>query len=400
MNTNFLNCEAIEQDPFVEPTDPKELELTQDLELIFEQELTAQVESRQTAIKSVSARIAKEVTRICEKSQRIQRSGEIRYWELSLGRQRIQKCLHFYKLGSKKARVELHNKLSVIVYRYIAPSSAHLGFNGRYNLIEDFLQDFYAESLKLFRREHHMEEEYQPRGLLALAEYMAFTEQYAKRRIHLRPGYSQQLIILRAQTFARRLPKEAVVDIEQATEFSKGEDGGDSAKSSLWHELRQKLVADVDDGDQPVIRDRLLNALYTYLTDHGYQDCADYLTLKLEDLTASEIDEILNITPRQRDYLQQRFKYHVEKFARSSHWELVHQWLGADLDHRLGMTYSQWEQFHKTLEPVQQQILELKRAKELSDRDIAKTIGLTLKKIEKQWSKILEQAWQIRNEPS
>jgi hypothetical protein len=91
-------------------------------------------------------------------------------------------------------------------------------------------------------------------------------------------------------------------------------------------------------------------------------DCADYLILKLQDLAAPEIDDILGLTPRQRDYLQQRFKYHVEKFARSSHWQLVHQWLGAELDQKLGLKEPQWEAFVGQLDPMQQQLLSLKRA--------------------------------------
>ena len=169
------------------------------------------LESRRA--QAVVDRIVQEVERICRKSDRIQTSGEISSWQLTLARHRLQKCLSYYKLGSKQGRVELHSNLSVMIYRHVAPTQAQLSFSARYNLIEDFLQDFYAESLKAFRRENDVEADYSPRTQLELAEYMAFTEQYAKRRIQLPNRHSQQLIVLRAQSFAKRQPSETPLDI-------------------------------------------------------------------------------------------------------------------------------------------------------------------------------------------
>ena len=76
----------------------------------------------------------------------------------------------------------------------------------------------------------------------------------------------------------------------------------------------------------------------------------------LQHSASSDIDQNLGLTARQRDYLQQRFKYHVEKFARSHNWQLVHEWLGADLDQKLGMVSDKWAAFLATLSPEQKQI--------------------------------------------
>jgi len=59
---------------------------------------------------------------------------------------------------------------------------------------------------------------------------MVFTECYGKRRIHLRYGRSQQPIGLRAQTFAKRQPSETSVDIEQAFETAREEEGDAGSK--------------------------------------------------------------------------------------------------------------------------------------------------------------------------
>ncbi|NEP12904.1 MAG: HetZ-related protein [Symploca sp. SIO2C1] len=361
------------------------------------QEVLSQLGKIPSRAASVINRIVVEVERICDKSDRIQASGQIRKWQLSLGRHRLEKCLSYYKLGSKQGRVELHSNLSVMIYRHIALPQSQLGFSARYNLIEDFLQDFYTESLRVFRRENQLAADYTPRTQIELAEYMGFTEQYAKRRINLRSGNNQQLIILRAQTFAKRQPSETAVDIEQAMEFPKDEAAIEQNRSAITQQLRSHLIAETTDPYDFVLRDRVVQELVEYLEAQGHYDCANYLVLKLQDLAVSDIDAILGLTPRQRDYLQQRFKYHVEKFAHgSSHWKLVHQWLGADLDQKLGMSSQQWEVFVEQLDYPQQKLLSLKQL-HLSDQKIAKTLGCTPKQVKKRWTKVLQLAWMTRN---
>jgi hypothetical protein len=348
-------------------------------------------------VRSVITRMVAEVERICAKSDRIQNSGQVQNWQLTLTRHRVQKCLTYYKLGSKRGRVELHSHLSTMVYRHIVASQAQMGFGARYSLIEDFLQGFYIEVLKAFRREHTLPVDYSPRTRLELAEYMAFTEHYAKRRITLPGRRNQQLIVLRAQGFAHRQPPETSMDLEMAMESAKGEEAEMHSRSPLVQQVREQMIADVTDPSDSVVRDRVIHDLIEYLEAQGQNDCVDYLALKLQDLSAPEIDEILGLSSRQRDYLQQRFKYHVEKFARSHRWQLVHQWLGADLDQNLGMPQQQWESFFQNLAPEQQQLLSLK-AKHATDSDIAKALHCTPKQVHKRWVKLLELAWQVRNQ--
>lgn len=369
---------------------------TQALTQFLVEELRSHVGSTSSRVQAVAQRMALEVERICSKSSRIQTSGEVSSWQVSLGRHRLQKCLTYYELGSKRGRVELHSNLSAMVYRYVATPQSQLGFQARYNLIEDFLQEFYAESLKAFRRENQMPSEYTPRTGLELAEYMAFTELYAKRRIRMPHGSTQQLIVLRAQGFAKRLPAETTLDIEQAVEFAKSEEAEIQSRSPLMQQVRSQMISSTVDPADAVLRDRVLAELVQYLESQGQSDCVDYLSLKMEDLSAPEIDEILGITPRQRDYLQQRFKYHVEKFALNSQWKLVHQWLGADLDQKLGMSSVAWEEFWAQLSTQQQQLWQLKHAHK-SDEEIAKALKLTLKQVQKRWTGLLEMAWKTRN---
>jgi hypothetical protein len=357
--------------------------------------LAAEVRASPSQIEDVANRIAVEVDRICAKSDRIQQSGIGESWRIGLARHRVSKCLYYYQLGSKRSRIELHAHLSSIVYRYISTPQSQLGFQGRYALIEDFLQDFYTESLKAFRRENKLPEDYKPRSLLQLSEYMVFTECYAKRRIHLRFGASQQLVILRAQTYAKRQPNETAVDIEQAFETAKDDDREGCSK--IMQQLRAKMVSNEVDPAEGSLREKVIQELIEYFKDQNQSACVDYLLLKLEDLSAPEIEKALGITSRQRDYLQQRFKYHIEKFSRIANWELVHQWLGAEIDRRLGLNEFQWEMFVAQLSPEQTHIWQLKQAK-YSDREIVKRMGLTEKKFQMRWSELLSLAAQFRNQ--
>lgn len=349
-----------------------------------------------SACEAVAQRLTSEVLRICAESQRIQDSGEAETWALNLGKHRLKQCLKYYTLGSRQGRVELHSTLSAIIYRYITPPQVQTSYQARLGLIEDFLQGFYVEALNAFRRESQMPATYQPRTLLELAEYMAFTERYAKRRIPLPGRRSQQLIILRAQTFSKQQPPEVAIDIEQATDHAGSGDGDEPRPITSQQRLREEMLAQCDEPPEDSLRDRIIEELLAYLKERDQEDCADYFTLRLLDLPTPEIESMLKLSPRQRDYLQQRFKYHLIRFSLSHHWELVHEWLEADLERNLGLTPQQWQSLQDSLSQKQAKLLLLKQ-QGVTDTEIAKTLGLTPTQFQKNWSALLEQAWEIRN---
>lgn len=368
------------------------------MEAIFQlllSELKLSTNASEQNCRDVAERLSKEVIRICSESKRIQASGDAESWAFTLAKHRLQQCLQYYKLGSRRGRVELHSTLSAVIYRYITPPQTQSSYQARLPLIEDFLQGFYMEALNAFRRETQLPPTYQPRTLLELSEYMAFTERYGKRRIPL-PGHrTQQLIILRAQTFSQQQPTETPVDIEQAAEGMSG-DSENSWNAASMQQVREQMVAQEPEPAEDTLRHTVIAELIAYLDDRNQADCADYFTLRLQDMPASEIESILGLTSRQRDYLQQRFKYHLIRFALSHRWELVHQWLEADLERNLGLTPQQWQTFQSQLDSQQQQLLQLKQQKR-PDAEIAQALGCTVTQVQKQWFKLLEHAWEIRN---
>lgn len=363
-------------------------------QLLFK-ELQQSTKASEQNCHDVATRIAAEVNRICSESKRIQASGAVESSAMTLARHRLQQCIRYYELGSNRGRVELHSTLSAIIYRYINPPQKQLSYQGRLTIIEDFLQSFYLEALNAFRRENQLGPTYRPQSLLELAEYMAFTERYGKRRIPL-PGRQQQLIILRAQTFSQQQPPETSVDIEQAAEGSANEADG-SWEEPAVQQLRSAMATQPEpEPEEDTLRSVVIAELLDYLEQRQQTDCADYFSLRLQDMSAQEIESVLGLTPRQRDYLQQRFKYHLIRFALLHRWELVHEWLEASLHSNLGLTPQQWQAYTAQLDDKQRSILELKQQGQ-PDEKIAKTLGLSIAQLQKRWFKILEQAWEIRN---
>jgi len=80
----------------------------------------------------------------------------------------------------------------------------------------------------------------------------------------------------------------------------------------------------------------------------------------------------------------------------SHRWELVHQWLEADLDRNLGLLPAEWQAFGEQIGPEGQRLLKLKQ-QGLSDSAIAQTLGSTVAQVQKRWFKLLELAWELRN---
>lgn len=358
-------------------------------------ELKQSTQASEQNCQAVATRLSEEVARICSESKRIQSSGDIEDSSITLARHRLKQCLKYYQLGSRRGRVELHSTLSAVIYRYITPPQVQSSYQARLTLIEDFLQGFYIEALNAFRRENRTSADYRPRTLLELSEYMAFTERYGKRRIPLPGRRSQQLIILRAQTFSQQHPPEMAVDIEQAAEGASGESDNGRSMAPV-QQVREQMVAQEPEPAEDTLRQTVIKELMDYLEERQQQDCMDYFALRLQDLPAHEIETILGLTPRQRDYLQQRFKYHLIRFALSHRWELVHQWLEADLERNLGLTPQQWKQLQHRINSQQSELLHLKQGA-ISEVAIAQALGCSVTQVQKQWSKLLEQAWEIRN---
>ncbi len=355
-------------------------------------EIKRETSAGDTQCYRLSYNIYQEVLRICSQSDRIKTSEQVDVWALNLAKHRLQQCFHYYRHGVKRGQIELHGTLSAMVYRYFMPGGGRTNHGWRQRAIEEFLQGFYEDSWNTFRRETHLSETYRARTRLEQAEYLAFTERYAKRNIGFRDKSSQQLIVLRVKTFLQKQRREISLDLELGDDETAMY--SDSTTNEVYR-LSAQMVMPVVTPPDPICAN-IIEELQSYLEKRQQSQCVRYFFLLLEDKTPKEIDAILDVTPRERDYLQQRFKYHLMRFAFKDAWQLVHEWLDADLDQHLGMNSHQWQAFEADLTEPLRRLLRLKQ-EGLSDSAIARQLKCSLKRVQRLWSDILERAWLTRN---
>jgi DNA-binding MarR family transcriptional regulator len=123
-------------------------------------------------------------------------------------------------------------------------------------------------------------------------------------------------------------------------------------------------------------------------------------------MEAPEIEKKLEITSRQRDTLQQRFVYHVEKFKNSlDGWESCGPYL--NIDNCFGLTPNEVKELKATLTNLKYtgtQVPLDKMSQHLSDgaslRELIDLFGLTKAQVTKKVAMILEAASLIRKESS
>ena len=78
--------------------------------------------------------------------------------------------------------------------------------------------------------------------------------------------------------------------------------------------------------------------------------------------------------------------------------ELVSEWLETSLvEHNLGLTQNQWEDFLQQLTPTQQQIVQLKKANK-NNEEIAKTLNLKSHQVMTEWGKLYLAAQELRSQ--
>jgi len=77
-------------------------EICQSVEKIFQlllDELQKSTRASEQNCRDVAQRLTAEVTRICTESKRIQATGDVESWAITLAQHRLDQCLHYYQLG-------------------------------------------------------------------------------------------------------------------------------------------------------------------------------------------------------------------------------------------------------------------------------------------------------------
>jgi hypothetical protein len=127
-----------------------------------------------------------------------------------------------------------------------------------------------------------------------------------------------------------------------------------------------------------------------------------YLLLYLfDDLPTAEIDRILDLEFRERDYLQQRVIYHCERFETGwDTWKLHHDYFGIGIDTNLGLVGDKLTSFLSQLSESDLELYELVKSGSSVEKSKGKyqngryVLPLAIKN---QWRSILKLAKKIRN---
>lgn len=137
----------------------------------------------------------------------------------------------------------------------------------------------------------------------------------------------------------------------------------------------------------------------TYLREKVDPIAAQWLQLYLQGYSQDIIAQKLQLPIKQVYRLREKVGYHATRnFALKIAPELVMDWLGTSLiNHRLGLSPSQWQKFYQDLNPTQRQLVDRLKYKDSVDT-IAKALNLKVSQVQSEWSKIYLTSQDIRNQ--
>jgi hypothetical protein len=321
-------------------------------------------------------------------------SAERRAWVSEQLPPTVKRWLKYYRLGPRRGWRELQSKLTSLVYHHCAGPEVNHG--RRVLLVEELLQAFYIEALQHFREEHRLPEHYTPGSPAELAQYLAYSENYATRPVRMRSGTEVPLIRLRARRASQdRLNREVPLDLAAAEDTALGEPGALSDEAMHLQQVREAFASQDprEESERELLRQQVIASLSAYLEERGQSEALEYLRLQLEHLEAPAIEEALGLDAPQRIARQQRLAYHVNAFATRAQPELVHAWLDAGLEQRLGLSTAQWAVLSQ--DDLDRRLLELKVAG-ASNAEIEEALRLAPAALEQRWTRILAAARQLR----
>ena len=352
----------------------------------------------------VADRLAIKIGRIFDHSPRMQNDPDRSKKLLAeLWVKRIDTYLAYQDCGHLLVRKSIVG----MVCHYFSRRNGGLGPNlgVKTDLLEEFLQEFCIDAMRIFRRESELTEEYRPSSRLEKAEFFTFWEHYAKRSIHFSRN-SQTIARLRAQSFIKARAEWREISIAFDSIDGAIEEGLSAAEGGLLQRVREEISSQPIEAESDTIDAlSIVVALEKWLLDRGHPECVTYLKLRMQDAGVEQIEEQMKLSKRQRDYLQQKFRYHTDKFLLSdSYWRSVHCYLGMPIEERLGLSRQEWEQVVELVLEQDNSGLDAEIVvsvienieKELSDEAIAKASGCTPHKAYRIRARLLQAAKEIR----
>jgi hypothetical protein len=227
---------------------------------------------------------------------------------------------------------------------------------------------------------------------------LASVEEYC-----LRPIRNQPLLVYRFVNYLRRSQRGGMTQVPTGdlVRLVSEEIATDEAENPVSL-LDTQAIAKYQDQqaweEQQTVRSAVKQEFLNYLEREVDPLAARWLELHLQGQSQEAIARALSRPIKEIYRLREKISYHATRvFTLKSHPELVMAWLGTSVDHNLGLTPGQWEQFWVTLTPSQQSILEELRAK-VKIETIAQRLSLKPNQIMGEWTKIYLAAQAFRSD--
>lgn len=220
----------------------------------------------------------------------------------------------------------------------------------------------------------------------------------------LRPIRNQPLLVYRFVNYLRRTARGGVtqVPVNNKLRLLSEEILGDDSDNS-FSLLDPKAVADYQEEqtleEQQTVRQLVKQEFASYLEENLGTTAVQWLQLYLQGKSQEAIASQLNISVKEIYRLREKVNYHaVRVFGLKHKPELVSEWLETSLiEHNMGLTQNQWEVFLRQLTPIQQQIVQLKKANK-NNEEIAKILNLKSHQVMTEWGKLYLLAQEMRGQ--
>jgi hypothetical protein len=271
----------------------------------------------------------------------------------------------------------------------------------RRRTVVDVLQEVIQE---LLQSDNYMRQqitwigECTPNPRLRNALMLASIEEYC-----LRPIRNQPLLVYRFVNYLRRSQRGGMTqvptgDLIRLVSEEITPDDADNPVSLLDGQALTQYQDQQAWEEQEALRGKVMQEFADYLKEKVDPIAADWLKLHVQGQSQEVIAQRLNVPIQQVYRLREKISYHaIRVFAFKQQPELVGAWLGTSLvEHNLGLTLQQWEQFLQSLSPVQQKIIEKLKAGQ-SFEAIGKALNLRLNQVTGEWSKIYLAAQAVRS---
>lgn len=219
----------------------------------------------------------------------------------------------------------------------------------------------------------------------------------------LRPIRNQPLLVYRFVNYLRRSQRSGLTQVPTgdlvrmiSDEVTSGDD--DNAISLMDVHVLANYQQQQDWEEQQLARSQVKTHFRAYLECALDKTAARWLDLYLQGHTQDAIAQLLDLDIRQVYRLREKVSYHaIRVFTLKSQPDLVLNWLKTSLiDHSLGLTPTQWQQYWQSLTPTQQQLIAALQAGQSLDK-IAEEMQTRPHQVSSEWAKLYLAAQTLRS---